>query len=288
MDYIYVILVILLFIILVFVRNHIIVLREKKRYEHLYKNLSQQMDNEQQKYKEQLFLIAYQNRLAQKGQIFNIVAHQWRQPLNTLSILLERCKQARSLSKLDDELFHDIHKQMGTMIQHMSTTIEDFSSFFKPDKKKKEFYIGDVLDKTLKLLKPTLVNANIQLIEDIDNSIKFVGYPNELGQAFINLINNAKDELISKDIEDKKISVELKKSNNTIQITICDNAGGISQDLMDKIFEPYFSTKNQKQGIGLGLYISRLVIQEHMDGDLYVENCEDGAKFIIEFKDSSI
>jgi len=285
--YIYTILIVLLVLVVVLICRYNTLSKEKAKYERLHQELVDQMEKEKEKYKEQLFLITYQNRLAQKGQIFNIVAHQWRQPLNTLSILLERCYKARSTSKLDDKLFSDIHTQMCTTIQHMSSTIGEFSNFFKPDKQKKEFVVGEIVDKTLKLLTPILFKEDIKLEKEIEDSVKFVGYPNELGQALINLINNAKEAFASTTVKEKKISLKLTEKEGVIQIVVCDNAGGIDPKLIDKIFEPYFSTKDQKHGIGLGLYISKLVIQEHMGGDLYVENYKDGARFIIELYNKS-
>jgi len=271
---------IILFAFILF--RYISLQKQKDRYENLYKNLIHQIDSQKDKNKEQQLVIAYQNRLAQKGQIFNIVAHQWRQPLNTLSILLERLYKAQNSSKLDAKLFQEIYNQMDSTIQHMSLTIEDFSDFFKPDKQKKEFFVDETIEKTLQILKPMLQKESIDLVEDIESPIKFMGYQNELGQVIINIVNNAKEAFLNKDISKKQITIELTQKDDVIKILICDNAGGIDEELLPKIFEPYFSTKEQKNGIGLGLYISKLIIQEHMGGSLYAKNYTHGASFIIE------
>ena len=262
--------------------NYHRIAKSNKHYQKLYKTLAQTLNNQKDKNIEQQHVIAYQNRLAQKGQIFNIVAHQWRQPLNALSILLERLLKAHKNSKLDDKLFDEIYNQISTTLQHMSATIDDFSDFFKPDKEKHKFALSDTINQTILLLKPMLKKDGIELVEDIDESITYIGYPNELSQAIINIINNAKEAFANQNINKKEISIRLSKSANIIKIVICDNAGGIDEEILPKIFEPYFSTKGQKNGIGLGLYISKLVIQEHMGGILYAKNCDDGASFIIE------
>jgi len=279
----YILLCVLVIVLTIVLLRYLSVSKSNKHYQKLYKTLAQTLHNQKDKNIEQQHVIAYQNRLAQKGQIFNIVAHQWRQPLNTMSILLERLSKAHQNSKLDEKLFDEIYNQISTTLQHMSTTIDDFSDFFKPDREKREFVLSDTINQTMHLLKPMLKNDGIELVEDIDESITYIGYPNELSQAIINIINNAKEAFANQNINKKEISIRLSKSDNIIKIVICDNAGGIDEEILSKIFEPYFSTKGQKNGIGLGLYISKLVIQEHMGGILYAKNREDGASFIIEF-----
>ena len=279
----YILFCVLVIVLTIVISRYLSVSKSNKHYQKLYKTLAQTLHNQKDKNIEQQHVIAYQNRLAQKGQIFNIVAHQWRQPLNTMSILLERLSKAHQNSKLDEKLFDEIYNQISTTLQHMSTTIDDFSDFFKPDREKREFVLSDTISQTMHLLKPMLKKDGIELVEDIDESITYIGYPNELSQAIINIINNAKEAFANQNINKKEISIRLSKSDNIIKIVICDNAGGIDEEILPKIFEPYFSTKGQKNGIGLGLYISKLVIQEHMGGILYAKNCEDGASFIIEF-----
>jgi signal transduction histidine kinase len=279
----YILICVLVIVLTIVLSRYLSVSKSNKHYQKLYKTLAQTQHNQIDKNIEQQQVIAYQNRLAQKGQIFNIVAHQWRQPLNTMSILLERLSKAHQNSKLDEKLFDEIYNQISTTLQHMSTTIDDFSDFFKPDREKREFVLSDTINKTIYLLKPMLKKDGIELVEDIDESITYIGYPNELSQAIINIINNAKEAFANQNINKKEISIRLSKSDNIIKIVICDNAGGIDEEILSKIFEPYFSTKGQKNGIGLGLYISKLVIQEHMGGMLYAKNCNDGARFNIEF-----
>jgi signal transduction histidine kinase len=265
--------------------RYFILYKSQKKYQKLYTSLADTLHKQRDKNIEQQHLITYQNRLTQKGQIFNIVAHQWRQPLNILSILLERMSKAYQNSKLDSELFDEIYNQMDTTIQHMSNTINDVSDFFKPDKKKRAFILGDTIKKTINILRPMLKKDGITLVEDIDESITFVGYPNELSQAIINIINNAKETFSDKN--NKEISIKLSKDNHKIKIVISDNAGGIDKEILPNIFEPYFSTKGQKNGTGLGLYISKLVIQDHMGGAIYAKNYKDGASFIIEFDEDN-
>jgi signal transduction histidine kinase len=166
----------------------------------------------------------------------------------------------------------------------MSHTIDDFRDFFKPQKEKIKFNLKDTIESTMRLIQPVMLQEEIKIKHLYEKNIHLIGYPNEIGQVIINIINNAKDALISNNLNrEKNIYISLFKKEHKVVITIQDNAGGVDKNIINHIFDPYFSTKLKKNGTGLGLYISKMIIEEHMEGKLSVENSKDGALFKIEF-----
>ncbi len=251
------------------------------KQQQLKKNLKIQVKQEIEKNKQQQLLMLQQSRLAQMGEMISMIAHQWRQPLNTLSVLNQAVVVKYNRKKLDDKSVEYFQKNSSKQIQNMSKTIDDFKNFFKPEKEKLEFCINKVITDTIDMVKPILDVHGINIIFDVNIEFKTIGYQNELGQGILNIINNSKDALIQNNIKNKEINILLKEENNNIIITICDNAGGISEDIIDQIFDPYFSTKCEKNGTGLGLYMTKIIIEEHMDGKINVSNDKDGAVFQI-------
>jgi signal transduction histidine kinase len=216
------------------------------------------------------------------GELLSMIAHQWKQPLNVLAILNQSVHFKYHKNKLDDDFIDYFHKNSQKQINHMSNTIDDFSNFFKPEKEKTHFCINKTIEHILEMINPVFIKNNIDIEVDTKDEFIIKGYQNELGQAILNIINNAKDALLEKDLQNKKIEISLKQSDNNIELTISDNAGGIPDELIQKIFEPYFSTKNEKKGTGIGLYMTKIIIEDHMKGKLIVQNGENGAIFCIE------
>jgi len=210
-----------------------------------------------------------------------MIAHQWRQPLNILSVLSQSIVFKYKLGQLDADKVDHFSKNSDKQIQQMSKTIDDFRNFFKPEKEKINFCINDTVIHSIDMLNP--VFSSYDLIVKYENRDKLYsnGFPSELGQALVNIINNAKDALIENKIANKVIVVDLEQKDNKAIITIRDNAGGIPKDIVNNIFDPYFSTKEEKNGTGLGLYMTKLIIEEHMEGKITVENRDGGAEFTI-------
>jgi len=237
---------------------------------------------ELEKNKEQQFHMLQRNRLALKGEMISMIAHQWKQPLNNLSLIHQMLLFQYERNQLNDETMIQFDNDSKRQIQQMSQTITDFTNFFSPEKSSQQFHLKNIIDQSLSLLRPILdlediiIHLNMQCKKDIILD----GYPNELGQMLINIINNAKDVLIERDIENRNIWISAKEVDNNIYIFIEDSAGGIGSDIIDKIFDPYFSTK-AKNGTGLGLYMSKMIIEEHMNGTLKVYNGNRGAIFKI-------
>jgi len=243
--------------------------------------LKEKVNTEIQNSKKQQLLMLHQSRLAQMGEMISMIAHQWRQPLTTLSMLNQTVTINYSMDKLDEEFMEYFKTSSKKQIYNMSKTIDDFRDFFKPEKEKVEFVINDVINNTLEMIKPIFTENKIDIVFDISEDYKFNGYPNELGQAILNIVTNAKDALIENEIQNKWIKINLVQSDKNIVLTIKDNAGGIPTEILPNLFDPYFSTKEEKNGTGLGLYITKIIIEDHMDGKINVFNGRDGAIFEI-------
>ncbi len=248
---------------------------------YINKNLETTIEQEVEKNRQQQLLMLHQSRLAQMGEIISMIAHQWRQPLNILSLLTQGLVFKYKLGKITLEKMEKFDKDASKQIQGMSQTINEFSNFFKPEKEKINFCINDIISSTIDMLNPTLIDKSIDISFEYDDTYYTYGFVHELGQALINIINNAKDILIEKDIKNRYISIYLKDKDDNIYIYIKDNAGGIPDDIIDKIFDPYFSTKDEKNGTGLGLYMSKLIIEDHLEGEINVSNKDNGAEFEI-------
>ena len=256
-----------------------ILFEERKRYE---EELHQIIKKEVNKNKKQQLLMLHQNRLAQMGEMINMIAHQWRQPLNHLSLLNQTLYYKYTKDSLNEEIIEDFKEKSNKTIQQMSSTIDDFRNFFKPDKEKTVFCVNAVIDHVLEITFPLFRHKSIEVsFKNKEQYYYAYGFPNELGQSILNIVYNAQDALNEKKIEKKYIEILLFRQQEMIILSIHDNAGGIPEDIIDKIFDPYFSTKNNKNGTGLGLYISKIIIEEHMHGKLLVSNKKNGACFKI-------
>jgi PAS domain S-box-containing protein len=221
-------------------------------------------------------VLVAQSRLATMGEMLANIAHQWRQPLNELSIVLYTAK--RKFDQDGDPLFD----QAKQIINRMSTTIDDFSDFFRPNKDKEWFVIENVLKDTFYMVKNTLSKESIELVFKPIKGVKLYGYPSELAQVFVNIINNSKDAFgLREDIKDRYIVVRVVESKSSVTIEIEDNAGGIDEQMLPKIFEPYFTTKHSSQGTGIGLYMSKMIVEDSMKGYIDAKNSKNGAIFII-------
>ncbi|RXK03159.1 hypothetical protein CRV02_03280 [Arcobacter sp. CECT 8989] len=224
-----------------------------------------------------------QMKLAQMGEMIGNIAHQWRQPLSTISTAASGLKMKHEFDMLEKNDIPEFTDTIVTNTKYLSETIDTFRDFIKEEKETKEIVIQERIDETLKIVRASLENSHIKLINNIDyeNPIKVELVAEELAQVLINILNNAKDVILQRKIEDGTITIALIKTNKNFKITIEDNAKGIEKDVLPKIFDPYFTTKHQFHGTGLGLYMSKIIVEKHLFGQLEVENTKKGAKFTI-------
>ncbi len=260
--------------------------KAQEALERFNKTLEQKVAEGVEKNNKHERMLSQQARLAQMGEAINMIAHQWRQPLHNINGLVMLIDMKLSKEKeLGKSIVNKELDEIELICSYMSNTINDFRDFFNPLKEKVEFSIKESIEGVLKLIQPTLDFDKVMVHREYGADIRYMGYPNELGQVIINILNNAKDALVTHNKERKKeIRINLFKEFNRAVITIEDNAGGIDKEIIDDIFKAYFSTKVKSKGTGLGLYISKIIIEEHMKGKLSVKNGENGAVFRIEFQ----
>lgn len=227
-----------------------------------------------------------QIRLAQLGEMISMIAHQWRQPLNVLGALNMKVETKLDFEDyLTAEKYKPISDDINKQLLFMSKTIDDFRDFFKPNKEKQDTSLTELVNGSLSIIKSSILNKNIELTLELDCDDRFTTYKSEVTQVILNILKNSQDILIEKSIKQPYIKIStLKKDLNSDKyiLVISDNGGGIDDNIIDKIFDPYFSTKSEKHGTGLGLYMSKTIIEEHCFGKLYVINDGAGAKFFIE------
>jgi len=251
-----------------------------KELENLTVTLKQKVDEEIQKQQDQEQLLIQQSRLASMGEMIGNIAHQWRQPLNSLGLVLQNINFTYQMDELDDVFVNKSITKANLLIQSMSKTIDDFRNFFQPNKEKITFSLLESINKALKLIDSTFENNNIKIIVDIKKTTQVYGYPNEFSQSLLNVLSNAKDALLDNKIKDACIVLEVGMQDNFGYVKVQDNAKGVPLEIIESIFDPYFTTKEQNQGTGIGLYMSKIIIEQNMGGHLDVKNINGGAEFM--------
>jgi len=224
-------------------------------------------------------MLISQSRQAIMGEMISMIAHQWRQPLGIISVLANNISISAQFDNLDIKKLDDIVRKIQQQTSYLSNTIDDFRNFFSPSKKKESVVIDEVLDDTLKLIEKSLESINI--VRKYNSKSKINIYSKELMQVIINIIRNAQDALVEKGIQNPYICIKTKEDAAYLYLSVCDNAGGISPDIIDKIFDPYFTTKDARNGTGLGLHIAKTIIKKHLLGTIEVKNNADGVCFNI-------
>ncbi len=228
-------------------------------------------------------MLMQQNRLAAMGEMISNFAHQWRQPLNTLGPLVQEVPVMMEAGAFSYEYLETMSDKAMEIIFHMSRTIDDFRNFFRPDKEKVEFNVTGVVRKTLTLLEGSFNNLQIGIEVHAEGDPIIYGYPNEFSQALLNILINARDAFAGKEtVGGKTVRISMSNENGRTVVIVADNAGGIPEEIIDKIFDPYFTTKGPDKGTGIGLYMARAIIGINMGGRLSVRNIEGGAEFRIE------
>jgi signal transduction histidine kinase len=239
---------------------------------YISKILEKKFQNYKIEINKQQHILSQQSKMAAMGEMLGNIAHQWRQPLSVITTLASGMKLQKEFDCLDDETFNKSIENINNSALYLSNTIDDFRNFFRTDKEEVKFRIKDIFEKVLKLTEAQFKNNNIVLISDIKDYELF-GYENEFIQALINILNNAKDALEAINTE-KLIFISTYEKDNKAFIKITDNANGIDNEIIDKVCEPYFTTKHQSKGTGIGLYMTEEIIVKHMKGNLLIKNVD--------------
>ncbi|MDA3909321.1 MAG: response regulator [Sulfurimonas sp.] len=243
--------------------------------------LEERVKEEVKKNQEQSSHMLQQSRLAQMGEMISMIAHQWRQPLASISAISGTLTLDIIMDQYKAEFFQERLESINDLSQHLSSTIDDFRGFFKEEKSIQKVTIKELVDSSIGIMGPTLQTKNIEIKLQLNENITIYTYINEVKQVILNILKNAEDIIEEKEIKDASICISGHKDEENAYLVLEDNAGGVPEDILTSIFEPYFSTKIAKDGTGLGLYMSKTIIEDHCKGSLRVKNSGYGARFII-------
>ncbi|KJU87584.1 multi-sensor signal transduction histidine kinase [Candidatus Magnetobacterium bavaricum] len=259
----------------------------EKQLEQLNANLEEQVRDKIDEIRQKEQMLIQQSKMAAMGEMIGAIAHQWKQPLNAVSLLIQDIKDAYDYGELNEEYIDNMIELSITQVNFMSRTIDDFRNFFKPTKEKTIFNIVNSIKEILSMFADMFKkhDISITLYHDNGNELKCTGYPNEFKQVILNIINNSRDAITirrnPRAYSEGNIKITVCKEDLAIAVIISDNGGGIPEDVIGRIFEPYFTTKPSDIGTGIGLYMSRTIIETNMGGRLTVRNIAEGAEFKI-------
>ena len=228
--------------------------------------------------KEKQQILIQNSKMASMGEMIANIAHQWRQPLNSLSALhTVLMMDYEDNGRFTQEEIAQFKEESSQYIHKMSNTIDDFRNFFSPTKEKEQFVVSDAIKESIRFVKDSYLDSSVKLLDKTQNrDTKLFSYKNELMQVIMILLNNSRDAVVGKNIENPQVIVYVLENDGEIKICVKDNGGGIDDDIMDRIFEPYFTTKFKSDGTGVGLYMSKMIIEDSIGGELVLENDDDG------------
>ena len=235
---------------------------------------------EELRQKDQMLIL--KDRQAVVGEMVNNIAHQWLQPLNALGLVIQKLPLFYDTAEFNRQFLEEHIGKSMELIQHMSRTVNDFSVFFRPDKKKHTFNIDHVIERTLSLIGQSFQDQHVSIAFDPEGGPVADGYPNEYAQVLLNILMNARDALVEHHVDGALISMHAFTDRGKSVVIISDNGGGIAEEIIDQLFDPYFTTKGPDKGTGIGLFMSKIIIEKNMGGRLSVRNSGNGAEFRIE------
>lgn len=232
--------------------------------------------------REKELLLLQQSRLAAMGEMLVNISHQWRQPLNVLGILLQELNRRYHSGNFTAEFLEARVTRGKQIISHMSQTIDDFRNFLSPDKVKIQFNVKEVVETTLSMVRDSFTEMLVEVRITAADNIVIEGYRNEYAQAVMNILINARDVFRERKVANPQLAITISGHKGRSRVTIADNAGGIASDVINRVFDPYFTTKPPDKGTGIGLFMSKMIIERNMGGRLSVRNINEGAEFMIE------
>lgn len=242
-------------------------------------SLEERIHYEVEKNREQEHIMFQQGRLASMGEMLSNIAHQWRQPLNNIALFVQDLRDVYGTEEMNDKYINEYVDNSMNILNHMSGTIDNFRDFFKPNKEKSLFSINDQIKHSLTLVKAAIENNNIHVVTDYRSEGMVSGVPGEYAQVIVNLLTNAKDALLENRPRSPYIRIITKSENGYETVEVIDNGGGIPYEIAEKIFDPYFTTKEEGKGTGIGLYFSKTIIEKNLGGNIMFSNTEDGVIF---------
>lgn len=266
------------------INSAIMKFESKEKLKKMNKTLTQNVKKEVDKNNKQAKMMFQQAKYAQMGEMLSMIAHQWRQPLNAVSSAAVNLKLDVEFGTLTDRKVVEKAEFIEEQSEKMSETINDFMEFFKPEKSKEKFCVYRIFQNVQKIIGAQMENRNIELYFDIDENMEIYGYKNEFEHVILNLISNARDAFDGKEIKNKRIEFAAYETKTKKIITVKDNGGGVESKVIDKIFNPYFTTKIHSKGTGIGLYMTRSIIERNFHGKIEVSNTNDGAVFTIRIR----
>ncbi|KAB7890992.1 sensor histidine kinase [Poseidonibacter ostreae] len=255
--------------------------RINKQLENINQKLKEEIENQiSQRHKKEQLLIE-QSKLASLGEMIGNIAHQWRQPLNALGLVSQNIYFSYKAGELNDEFMDSSIEKINLLNQNMSKTIDDFRNFFKSNKEIEVFDLSTSVNNALSLVEASYKHSNIEIINNSSKKIEVYGFVNEFSQTLLNILNNAKDAFTNKNIEKSTVEILTGFDGDYGFVMIKDNAGGIPSNIINKIFDPYFTTKEEGKGTGIGLYMAKIIIEQNMKGSIKVKNIDNKAEFLI-------
>jgi len=253
--------------------------RAEEALQRLNDTLAEKVKAEVEKNMAQERLLIQQSRLAAMGEMVHNIAHQWRQPINTLGIILANLKDAYEYKELDGAYLDKAVDNANRLIQRMSTTIDDFRNFFKPNREMERFDVRESVAEAIRLIHDSFRHHAIEIsVEQPEGGLTGIGYPNEFAQVVLNIIDNAKDAILARDVQGGRIGLRLSSDGKRAVVAVRDNGGGVPEEILGKVFDPYFTTRDK--GSGIGLYMSKMIM-EKMDGEISLANCEGGTEVLL-------
>jgi signal transduction histidine kinase len=260
-------------------------MKKSKVWEERYQNLLEKYVALEKKYEEEFeknrqkeHMLIQQSRLAAMGEMIANIGHQWRQPLNHLSLLIQDVSEALEFEEINDQYIDQFTTESMVQIKHMSRTINDFRKFYSPNKEKNTFSLGESISDALSIFSASLKTYNIHIEFEYRGKQMAYGYQNEFSQVVLNILTNARDTFIDRGVKKRNLTINIYQTEKFFTAEFIDNAGGIETEILPKLFDPYITTR--PQGTGLGLYMSKMIL-EKMDGCIKVENADSGAKFLL-------
>jgi signal transduction histidine kinase len=244
--------------------------------------LRQRVKIEVEKNREKDIILIQQNRQAALGETLEHVVHQWKQPINTIGILIQYLGSYYAAGKLTDGIVRETVDKTMDLLEHMSQTAEVFRDYYKPEKEKKVFKIKESVEEALKFIEPAFRHQHIAVEIDADPDLVGHGYPKEFAQALLIILTNARDIFKERRTEKPLLAIKTFVEAKRAVVTVTDNAGGIPERAIGKVFDLYFTTKEATGGTGIGLYMAKSIIEKHMKGSLSVTNVDGGAQFRLE------